>query len=152
MGFIVVAKGQQAVYFWTEVAATLVHVGLAWWLVTWWGLEGSGLAFFGLYVWHGLLIYVIVRQTAGFRWSAANKRLGLVFLPVMGLVFLGFYWLPHWVATTVGVVAVGLSSAYSVRTLLKLLPVESIPAPLRSWVARRRGLRASSSYSKPDVQ
>ena len=44
------AKGAQQVFFWTEVAATFVHVGLAWLLVTQVGLAGAGAAFFGLYV------------------------------------------------------------------------------------------------------
>ena len=81
MGFIVLAKGARQVFFWTEVAATLVHVGLAWLLVTHVGLVGSGAAFFGLYVWHSTLIYVLVRRMSGFRWSASNLTLGLIFLP-----------------------------------------------------------------------
>jgi PST family polysaccharide transporter len=137
MGFIVVARGDQAIYFWTEVAATVVHVGLAWWFVGQFGLQGAGAAFFGLYVWHGLLIYGIVRRTAGFRWSPANRKLGLVFLPVSGLLFLSFYVLPFWIATSIGVLAAFISSLYSVRMLLKLLPPESIPHPLRAWLLRR---------------
>ena len=54
------------------------------------GLAGATMAFFGLYVWHGLLIYVIVRRLTGFRWSAANRRNGLLFLPLIGAVFCGF--------------------------------------------------------------
>ena len=41
MGFIVLAKGEQAIFFWTEVAATVVHIGLAWLLVAEFGLVGS---------------------------------------------------------------------------------------------------------------
>ena len=84
MGFIIVAKGVQTIFFWTEVAATVVHVGLAFMLVGYFGLTGATMAFFGLYIWHGILIYVIVRRLSGFRWSAANRRTGLLFLPAMG--------------------------------------------------------------------
>ncbi|MDC7744551.1 O-antigen translocase, partial [Rhizobium binxianense] len=90
MGFIVVAKNTQAIFFWTEVAAAVVHVGLAWLFVSLLGTQGAGMAFFGLYVWHGILIYVIVRKLTGFRWSAGNRRHALLFLPASGLVFLMF--------------------------------------------------------------
>lgn len=65
LGFIIVARGAQQIFFWTEVAATAVHIGLAWLFVRFFGIAGAGAAFFGLYVWHGILIYVIVRQVSG---------------------------------------------------------------------------------------
>jgi PST family polysaccharide transporter len=136
MGFIVVAKGAQKTFFWTEVAATVVHVGLAWLLVQKIGLDGAGAAFFGLYVWHGLLMYAIVRRMSDFHWSPTNRRLGLFFLPLTGFVFCSFYLLPLSAATVLGTIAVLVSGIYSVRTLLKLLPHDSVPYPVRSWLLR----------------
>jgi len=131
MGFIVLAKGAQKIFFWTELAAAVVQVGLAWFLVARFGLAGAGAAFFGLYVWHGLLIYFIVRRLTGFRWSAANRRMGLFFLSLITGVFCGFYVLPFWAASSFGVVATLASGLYSVRTLLHLTSLERIPSPIR---------------------
>ncbi|ARO23319.1 O-antigen translocase [Rhizobium sp. S9] len=136
MGFIVVAKNTQALFFWTEVAAAVVHVGLAWLLVSLLGTQGAGMAFFGLYVWHGILIYVIVRKLTGFRWSAANRRHALLFLPASGLVFLMFSILPLWPATVIGFVAVLVCGLYSLRMLVDLLPPESVPAMIRGWITK----------------
>lgn len=136
MGFIVLAKGAQKIFFWTEIAATAVHVGLAWLLVKHVGVDGAGMAFFGLYVWHGLLIYAVVRRLSGFRWSDANRKLGIVFLPLTALVFCDFYLLPGWVATAVGLFAVLLSAVYSLRCLSTLVPVESIPSAIRPLLLR----------------
>jgi PST family polysaccharide transporter len=136
MGFIVVAKRTQAIFFWTEVAAAVVHVGLAWLFVSLLGTPGAGMAFFGLYVWHSILIYVIVRQLTGFRWSPANRRHALLFLPVSGLVFLAFSVLPLWPATVMGSVAVALTGLYSLRMLVELLPPESVPAIIRGWIVK----------------
>ena len=136
MGFIVVAKRTQAIFFWTEVAAAVVHVGLAWLLVPLLGTQGAGMAFFGLYVWHSILIYVIVRKLTGFRWSAANRRHALLFLPASALVFLMFAILPLWPATAIGFVAVILCGLYSLRMLIDLLPPESIPAIIRGWITK----------------
>jgi len=130
LGYIVVAKGAQALFFWTEVAATAIHVGLAWLLVSRFGVAGAGAAFFGLYVWHGLLIYGIVSRTSGFRWSASSIRIGAIFLPLTAAVFVSFYVLPNVVASTVGVAIAAGSGVYSLRALLHLMPVESVPTML----------------------
>jgi antigen flippase len=136
MGFIVLAKGAQKIFFWTEVAATLVHVGLAWLLVPYVGPVGSGMAFFGLYVWHSLLIYVLVRQLSGFRWSASNIRLGLFFLPATGLVFGGFMILPVWSATAIGLAVTLLCGVYSLRVLAQLLPMDWVPSSIKPWLPK----------------
>ncbi|TBC99358.1 O-antigen translocase [Rhizobium ruizarguesonis] len=135
MGFIVLAKGAQTIFFWTEVAATLVHVGLGWLLVSEFGTSGAGMAFFGLYVWHSILIYVIVHRLTGFRWSPANRRHALLFLPASGLVVSVFLFLPLWPATVIGFVAVALCGLYSLRMLIDLLP-ESVPATIRGWITK----------------
>jgi antigen flippase len=136
MGYVVLAKGAQRIFFMTEVAATVVHVGLAWVLVPRFGVDGAGVAFFCLYLWHACFIYFIVRRLSGFRWSSRNHRLGMVTLPLTGLVFASFQVLPFWLATTFGTVAVILSGLHSVRVLAKLLPAASIPSPVREILSR----------------
>ena len=131
MGYIVLAKGVQTIFFWTEVAATIVHVGLAWVFIHAFGLGGAGMAFFGLYVWHGFLIYFIVRRLSGFRWSVANRNLGVLTLSLIGLVFCGIIFLPFWLATTLGIVAATVSGVHSIRLLLKLVPIDRLPSPVR---------------------
>jgi antigen flippase len=127
MGFIVLARGARGIFFWTEVAATVVHVGLAATLVGRFGLTGATMAFAGLYIWHGILIYVIVRRLTGFRWSAANRRTGRLFLPLIGVVFSAFLLLPLWIATVIGIVAVLVSGIYSLRVLCRLVSPELVP-------------------------
>jgi antigen flippase len=144
MGFIVLAKGAQKIFFWTEVAAAVVHVGLAWLLVPFIGVYGAGAAFFGLYVWHSVLIYMIVRRLSGFRWSKANRTLAVIFLPLTAVVFCSAYLLPPWLATAIGIVAVLASGIYSLRTLLKLFPPDSVPSAIRPWLPRL-GLATSTS-------
>jgi antigen flippase len=127
MGFIIVAKGRQSIFFWCELAYTGVYVALAWVCIRFFGLNGSGMAFFGSYVFHGLLIYPIVRWLTGFRWSASNRRVGLIFLGSIGLVFCSFYLLPFWASTTVGTLAALLSGIYSLRTLCRLVSLHRAP-------------------------
>ncbi len=136
VGFIIVAKGAQKIFLFTEVAATVVHLGLAWLLVPKLGVLGSGVAFFGLYLWHSVLIYAVVRRLTGFRWSAANRQHGLIMLSLSGLVFLAFENLPLWLALLTGSAAVILTSLYSLRLLLRLLPPEALPAKIRGVITK----------------
>ena len=95
------------------------------------GVIGPGVAFFGLYVWHSVLIYLIVRRLSGFRWSTANLKLGMLFLPASGIVFAGFFLLPSWQANVLGAAIVVCSGLYSLRMLLTLLPAEAMPSAMR---------------------
>jgi antigen flippase len=145
MGFIILAKGAQTLFFVTELAWTVVHVGLAWICVQSVGLPGAGIAFFGSYVFHGLMIYCLVRRVSGFRWSANNGRTGLLFVAVLSLVFCGFYVLPPLAATIVGSLALVVSTLFSIRALVTLVPLHELPRPVRKLVVLLRFVPDPSS-------
>ena len=131
MGFIIVAKAKQAIFFFTELVWGIVSLALAWSCVTSFGLNGAGIAFFASYVFHAILIYPIVRRLSGFRWSTANKQAGSIFLSLIAVVFCGFYLLPLLWAASIGTIAVVVSGMYSMRSLLKLAPLHELPRPMR---------------------
>ena len=136
MGFIIVAKGKQGLYFWSELAWTIVHIGLAWLFVGYFGLTGAGIAFFASYVFHVVLIYAIVRRCSGFRPSTENLKTGLFLLALIGAVFCGFYVLPFFWAACVGTVAALLSAIYSIRVLASLIPLDQLPRPIRRLLSQ----------------
>jgi PST family polysaccharide transporter len=127
MGFIILAKGAQKIFFWTEFAWTVVYIGLTWVCVKTFDLNGTGMAFFGSYVFHGFMIYPTVRWLSGFRWSIANRKTGALYLSLIAMVFCGFYLLPPLLAYGVGTLAVILSSVYAIRVLLSVIPQNRIP-------------------------
>jgi PST family polysaccharide transporter len=136
MGFIVVAKGRQDLFFISELAWTIVAVALAWFCVGRFGLNGAGIAFFGSYVFHGFLTYPLARVLSEFRWSQLNLRIGVLFLSVIGLVFGGFYCLSIWWAGGVGLLATLVIAFYSLRVLASLVPLDRLPRLLRPFSAR----------------
>ena len=145
MGFIIVAKGRQGLFLFSEVAWAVVAAGLAWVFIKTYGLNGAGIAFFGSYIFHGLLTYPIARHLSGFSWSAANRRIGLFFLCLVGLLFGSFYFMPPlWVAG-IGSVAAVVSGVYSVHMLTKLISFEQIRRPLRRLIVAFGLMRSSSS-------
>ena len=65
----------------------------------------------------GLGIYLVVRRLSGFRWSAANRQLALLFLPTVAAVFVSWYLLPRSGAMVLGAVLTLLAGLYAAKTL-----------------------------------
>jgi PST family polysaccharide transporter len=127
MGFIILAKGAQQLFFVTELVWALAHGGLAWVCVQSLGLDGAGVAFFASYIVHGLVIYPAVHHLSGFRWSPPNRRTSLLFVGLIGVVFCTFYVASPMVAVAVGSFVVVISTIYSIRALLTLVPLHDLP-------------------------
>ncbi|HEY7302949.1 MAG TPA: O-antigen translocase [Bryobacteraceae bacterium] len=140
MGFIILAKGRQNLFLLSDLAWTIVYLGLAWACVKGFGLNGAGIAFFGSYVFHGFLTYAIVRPLSGFGWSSENKRTGSLVLALLAAVFCGFYVLPFTYAACVGIVAAVLSGAYSLQRLVVVLPPDRVPSVMRRFFSRRNSV------------
>jgi antigen flippase len=130
MGFIIIAKGARNLFFWSELGWTVVYVALAWVCVTAFALNGAGIAFFGSYVFHVLMIYLIVRRLSGFQYSASNVKASLLFILVLIFVFCGLYGLPYRVAMVVGIFVLTATSIYSIRRILNLVSPALLPRPL----------------------
>lgn len=127
MGFIILAKNAQKLFLGSEIAWTIVHVGLAWICINSFGAKGAGMAFFGSYVFHAIMIYTIVHWFTGFRWSSENKRIGSIFIFLIGLVFIALSVLPPMWGTLIGISAVLASGIYSIRALLSLVAIDRVP-------------------------
>jgi PST family polysaccharide transporter len=131
IGFIILAKGAQAAFFWTELAWTFANVGLTWVCVQSFGVKGAGIAFFVSYLLHGTLVYFVVQRLSEFHWSRANAVTGLYFIAAIAVVFCCFYVLPPVWAYGVGALTTLLAGIYSLRMLLELLGEGKLPKPLR---------------------
>jgi PST family polysaccharide transporter len=143
MGFIIVAKAKQTLFIACELAWTIVSLALAWICISRFGLNGVGIAFFGSYIFHGFLIYGVVRKMSGFLWSSENKRTGALFLVVIAAVFSGFYLLPFAFAECFGAIATLFGAIYSTRLLAKLVSSVPIPKQLRRLFIRLGSLRGT---------
>ncbi len=130
MGFIIIAKGHQTTFFSCELAWTLVNLLLGWVCIHLAGLTGAGIAFFGSYLFHGLMLYPVVHRLSGFRWSATNQRLGLAFSAVIAAVFVGFHVIPFAWAVGFGAVSSLLCSVYALRVVLTLVSIDRIPSSI----------------------
>jgi enterobacterial common antigen flippase len=127
MGYLIVAKNRQGIFIGAELAWTIVNVGLSWLLVSRYGVAGAGMAFFGSYVFHALLVYPIVRRMTGFSWTRDSARGALLFVGLAGACFLGFQTLPAAFAYPLGLLMLAASGVYSLRSLLGLVGSAGMP-------------------------
>ena len=131
MGFIVLAKGERTIYFWTELGSNVFYVGMVWMCVRTFGLKGAGIAFFGLYAAHWVVIYAIARRLTGFRWSPANRRIGLFFGSLVSVLFVAWYLVPHPAMFVIGSVLTFLVGIQSLKALCALVPAGQFPQPVQ---------------------
>ncbi len=135
MGFIIVAKGNQTIFFLAEFAWSVVAIALAWICLRVFGLNGAGIAFFGSYVFHACLIYPLVRRLSDFRWSRRNIQYGVSLLFFVGTVFCATAFLPPRIAAVFGALGIAATVIFSVRCLLDLFYIDQLPSSLRRYMA-----------------
>jgi O-antigen/teichoic acid export membrane protein len=110
MAYILVAKGNARLFFWTEVLANGLHIALIWLGISYWGLVGAGVAFFLMYTAYFFLILILAKRLIGFSWSHRNTILGTVALGATTVVFCSIQLLPKRTGLTIaGVITVPVS-------------------------------------------
>jgi antigen flippase len=131
MGFIVLAKGEKKIFFFCEVLSSAFYVGFVWAAITWVGVAGTGMAFFGLNFAYFLVICVIAYRLTGFKWSFANRHLALILLPLVAIVFLSSIMLNSWQAMLLGTVITVPTGIYCMKTICRLMPMDRLPGPVK---------------------
>lgn len=141
MGFIVAASGRQGIYFAAELAWTVVNVWLTWIFVSRAGATGAGFAFFVSYIFHALMLLPVARYLTGFRWSAENLRLALIYVGACTAMVAISSLLPAVYAVSLGSVLCAALTLQSAHRLASMSEVKSMPR-LATMLARySRGIR-----------
>jgi PST family polysaccharide transporter len=148
LGMVPVAIGRAKISLWTETAAAAVYLLFAWIGLKYFGLPGTGMAFVGSYIVYGILIYAVVRNIAGFRWSPSNVRLALWGTLAVAIAFIAHLLLSALWALAIGAILTLLLGTYCFKALWSLVGVERINRNLH-----KLGIRFSfSSRPGPGMQ
>lgn len=118
MGFMLRAKANGQLFFWTEFVANCMHLGLAWLGITYFGLIGIGMAYFGMNLSYWVLIYWIVSTNYQFSFSTANVQLLAFFSFATGIVFLTPHYVSHNASLVINAFITILVGSYSIKKLL----------------------------------
>jgi PST family polysaccharide transporter len=126
IGFILLAQGMGKLFVLSEFLANAVHVGLVIVCMPYFGLVGTGIAFFGLYVWVTAFLVAVAWRKTGFHWSALNLQILAWMLPLIAMVFLAQHWLPapwNWLVQMTAMVG---ASWFCVKGLLLRVPAQRL--------------------------
>jgi enterobacterial common antigen flippase len=118
------AKGASRLFVLTETIANVVHAGLIWSGLMLFGIEGTAIAFFALYIFHTLLMLIVSRRLIGYSWSRGVLKLIAVMLPVVVGTFFSGKLLPSRPALLVGLAATALTSIFCLHGLTHRLGAE----------------------------
>ena len=89
LGYSLLAKGQSMLFIYTEVAFSLLHLGLIWIGMKTMGLQGTAAAFALLYFLYTVSMLIICRLTINLRWSSSIRQLLYWIFPiVIAILFL----------------------------------------------------------------
>jgi antigen flippase len=133
MGFILLARGEKRIFFWSEMLAAAAYVALVAGGLYFFKLEGVGIAFFLEYVLYTVAVHRIVRRLTGFRWTKANIQLWLLYGPSMALVFVigKISFLGKYGALALGLTITAASGIYSLVVLCRLVFTDRLPPAAR---------------------
>jgi len=149
MGYMLIAKNSRSLVFWSELVNRMVEVGLIWLCVRLFGLAGAGIGFLVSCIFYWCLIYSIVRSKYGFRWSANNMRIGLIYGSLVFAGFIGWYILPHAAVIVGGILVTLVASFCSLKAICALLPFERLPKLVQEILILLR--LSPSTIASPDV-
>ena len=126
IAFAFLAKGDSKLFFWNELVANIVLLGLNILGYHLWGLTGLGISFAVNFVFYLAQVYFVTRGIYEFNF---NRTFIKIFVIQFGLVFTGFLavkYLNYSSCYILGVVLITVSSWYSIRELDKRLGLLSI--------------------------
>jgi PST family polysaccharide transporter len=137
IGFIFLAKMRVRTFLWTEVVANCIHLLLIWLGLKYFGVVGTGIAFFAVYLFYFLLLRQIVRKTDEFRFAAGTIKIGYVIAVAAGIVFVSSGELSV-LSLTVNLTVVYFLTRYAVKRLHNVIGEElfaRLHPRLRSFLA-----------------
>ena len=121
MGFIMLAQGQARLYATVETGAKVLHLGLVWAALHWFGLEGTAIAYALLYGVYLLLLRWVAGRLIGFSWSTGVRQIGAICALATVSVFLVSEIPNQVVGISIAVVIASTASVYCSRALFRRL-------------------------------
>lgn len=124
IGYVMLAKGKSAVFAGVQTLFNAVHICLILIGIKYMGLVGVSVAFFGLYMFSTVTVYMIARSLIGFSWSRSVWSLLGIMVPVIFVTFVSTKVTSDVYSTLVGLVATMGVSVLCLRGLTQRLGPE----------------------------
>ena len=126
MGYVQIAKGMPRLFMLTESAFSVLHVGVLFFCLRLWGLEGIGVSYLVAYVVYTLATFGVSRRITGFSWSRKSLLVIAGAIAATISVLLTVRFLPLLPATITGLAITSAVTCISLMSLQKLLDIDII--------------------------
>ena len=134
LGFIIIAKGRGALFFWTELIANSIYLSLAWLGVSFFGIVGAGIAFFIMYILYMVMIILVARRISDFTWSENNIRRMFYAISLVGLMFFVSQTATASWSMLLGGLLTAITTFYSLKSLHRIVG----PVDVKSFFSKVR--------------
>ena len=124
MGFIQLAMGEKFWFIFSQTVFNALYILFIFIGIRLWGLRGTAIAFFAMYVLHVFGIFLIARHLIGFSWSRETKILIFTQVSAVMVTFCAALMLPEFWSMLLGGVMFLLVGVHSLRQLLVRLGEE----------------------------
>ena len=135
LSFVLLAKGDKGIYFWTETISNFLFLGLNVGGYLLFGLEGMGIAFVALYLIYFLLLVTISWKKYGFVFSKEFNKLFLFQFIMCLICFFIVYLKGYPFAYIGGSVLFIISLLYSIKKLNERIDLKEI---FRTKIAKKK--------------
>jgi len=125
IGYILRAKGDGKLFVATELFANFVHLTLAWIGIRYFGLPGTGMAFFAMNAVYFILIYRIVRAKYSFSFAAENIKILIILAAATIITFISPYILQRF-SILANICIIIITSLFSLKKIISRVGTLSI--------------------------
>lgn len=126
MGFLFVARAKGRIFFYTQLVSHILLFGFTYLSILIFGLEGTGIAFFCLYIVYTTSMAVLINKENDFKWtSEVIKR--MLFLSIAFIMaFLATQYLSSFWGTTTSAIIGVILSIFALKEISNILEIKSI--------------------------
>ncbi len=131
LGFIILAAGDGKTFVFSESIGIGAFVSLTLLMIPWFGLEATGISFFGMYVVYLPLVFLLAKHRTGFSWDTTVLK-QIILLFVAAAVVMGLARYSQTLAAGFGLL---LSATFAVYGFSRLAHKSELSGPLGKLAA-----------------
>lgn len=125
MGYLFIARTKSRIFFWTELINWSLQIVLVYFGIKFFGLTGTGVAFFILYIFYTSLMYLLLKKENNFKWDLEVRKIILKMLILFSLAFTFLFFLNDlWSVIVLSIFGLILSY-FAILEINKILGVNS---------------------------
>ncbi|MEL7001537.1 MAG: O-antigen translocase [Bacteroidota bacterium] len=126
MGYLFVARAKGKIFFLLQLASALIHIALVTLFLKLFGVQGTGIAFFGMYFIHIGYLYLLVNKENLFKWSPEVKK----WIVALSLLFMTSLFILNFTSDWIGGIIISIfgliTTVFTLKRVMSIMKVETL--------------------------